>query len=84
MATNFEQFASQATAPEPSRPAPSMFDFQPKQTVEDNFMTKEEVRQALANVPDKMVGLQKLIDGGFKLEGYNEIKTKQPIPEPSF
>jgi hypothetical protein len=45
-----------------------MFDFQPKQTAQDNFLTKEEVRQALANVPDKMAGLQKLLDGGFKLE----------------
>lgn len=52
-----------------------MFNFQPKQAVQDNFMTRDEVRQALANVPDKMAGLQKLLDGGFKLEGYEEMKA---------
>lgn len=58
-----------------------MFDFQPKQATQDNFMTKDEVRQALANVPDKMAGLQKLIDGGFKLEGYEEMKAPAPAPQ---
>lgn len=75
MATNFEQFAQQAT------PKPSMFSFEPKQTaVEDNFLSKDEVRQALANVPDKMEGLKKLLDSGFKLEGYEEMKAQAQAP----
>ena len=57
-----------------------MFDFQPKQATQDNFMTKDEVRQALANVSDKRAGLQKLLDGGFKLEGYEEMKAPAPVP----
>lgn len=58
-----------------------MFDFQPKQAVQDNFMTRDEVRQALANVPDKRAGLQKLLDGGFKLEGYEEMKAPAPAEQ---
>lgn len=42
-------------------PAVNMFDFQPPAQVEDKNMTRDEVRKALANVPDKSAGIQKLI-----------------------
>lgn len=62
-----------------------MFNFQPKQTaVEDNFMTKDEVRQAIANVTDKSAALDKLVQGGFILEGYNDTPsavTTPPAPQ---
>lgn len=63
-----------------------MFDFQPKQATQDNFMTRDEVRQALANVSDKQEGLKKLVSGGFILEGYNDTPsavTTQPAPQES-
>lgn len=61
-----------------------MFDFQPKQATQDNFMTKDEVRQALANVSDKQEGLKRLVSGGFILEGYNDtpkVAQTQPAPQ---
>ncbi len=64
MATNYEQFAQQAYTPKPS-----MFNFEPKQTsVDDKNLSREEVKNALANVTDKKAGLQKLLDAGFILE----------------
>lgn len=47
-------------------------------------MTRDEVRQALANVSDKSAALDKLVQAGFKLEGYNDAQSAvqtQPAPQ---
>lgn len=44
-----------------NRPPVNMFDFQPLAQAEDKNMTRDEVRKALANVPDKSAGIQKLL-----------------------
>lgn len=84
MATNYERFAQQAnTATErmATRQAPSMFEFQPKQSQqEDKFLSREEVKQALANVPDRKQALDKLVQGGFTLEGYNDMPRPSTTP----
>ena len=49
-------------------------------------MTRDEVRQALANVSDKQEGLKRLVSGGFILEGYNDtpkVAQTQPAPQES-
>lgn len=81
MATNYEQFAQQAnTATERlGTPATSMFDFQTRKTEEDKYMSREEVKQALSQVSDKKSALDRLVQGGFTLEGYNDSTTaKKP------
>jgi len=44
-----------------NRPPVNMFDFQAPAQAEDKNMTRDEVKRALANVPDKSAGIQKLI-----------------------
>jgi len=57
-----------------------MFSFEPKQPTVSKTLTKEEVKQALANVPDKKAGLQKLIQAGYELEGFAPAQIETPAP----
>lgn len=80
MATDFSQFAQQANIAaqaQRERQAPAMFSFdQPKQE-EDKYLSKEEVRQALANTADKKTALKRLVDSGFTIEGLNDTQSIQ-------
>ena len=59
-----------------------MFNFEPKQPTVSKTLSKEEVKQALASVPDKKVGLQKLIEAGYQLEGFAPAPIATPAPAP--
>ena len=63
---------------EMTRPAPSMFDFQPKQQKEDKTITSDEARQLFTGKPpqERKMIYEKLKGNGFSFE--DEVTTTQP------
>lgn len=54
---------------------PNMFSFEPKQPTVSKNLTKDEIKQALANVADKKAWINELLNAWYSLEWYGDPIT---------
>lgn len=61
---------------------PSMFDFSAQSQTVPKKLSRQEVVEALKNVPDKNAGFDALLNAGYEIEWYEpQIQTLAPVKE---